>query len=405
MRRSSRAVGITTLLLLTAVACGGGGEQNDQAGGTPAAATDGTEAAGPQGEPIVIGAYASATGELQAFGSFMEQGFRIAEQHLNEDGGILGRPVEVRFQDDGSDKDQARSIVEAFVADEAVLAIIGPTSSANAFASHPVAVEAGVPVISVSNSAPGIVEQGETVHRAIMPDTALLPVMTKQLVSDLELQSVALLHAQDDPFSQATYDAFKTTLEELGVSISNDVAYTAATPDLSPQIRQLQQGDPQAVFVAAFAEDAGSFLRQARQNGLDVPVVGNASFNSPAQLEIAGDAAVGLVIGSQWWLDDPDELNQRFVEDSRAEFDRDPGTFGAIAYNGVYVAKAAIEASQDASREGVQEGLLSLDGYDVLGAPITFQNRDSTTDEPIILMADPDEPTRFIEYDPAALSS
>lgn len=60
----------------------------------------------------MIGAYADATGEVQAFGSFEEEGWAIAEAHLNEDGGILGRPVESRFEGTGSDKDQARSIME-----------------------------------------------------------------------------------------------------------------------------------------------------------------------------------------------------------------------------------------------------------------------------------------------------
>lgn len=420
IRWSRRALVLLMILPLLAAACGGGGAdeaevdteettESDAAAATEPTA-DGTdteqaiEAGGeePSGEPIVLGAYAGSTGVLQAFGSFEDEGWAIAEAHLNEGGGILGRPVEIVFQDTGSDGDQAASIMEGFVSDQSIIGVMGPTSSGNAFSSHPIGIAAGMPIVAVSNNAPGIVEQGEVVHRISVPEETLLPTVVETIVADLGIERAAILHAQDDPFSEAGYVAFEAALAALDVEVSNVVAYASATPDLGPQIRQLADGEPDAVFVAAFAEDAGSFLRQARQNGLDVPVIGNASFNSPAQLEIAGDAAAGLIIGSQWWLEDPDARNQRFDEDYREQFDRAPGNFGAMAYNGAYVIKDALEASGDATREGLQSGLLSLDGYDHLGALIQFVDRDSVTDEPIILMVEEANLGAFVEYDPSA---
>jgi branched-chain amino acid transport system substrate-binding protein len=117
------------------------------------------------------------------------------------------------------------------------------------------------------------------------------------------------------------------------------------------------------------------------------------------QLQIAGAAANGLIIGSMWRMDDPEPINQKFVSDYIKQFNRDPGNFSAMAYNGAYFAKMAIEASGETSREALQTGLLSVDGFKFLGCPIKMKNRDAFTDKPIMLMV---KDGKFIPFTPAA---
>lgn len=357
-------------------------------------------------DPIVIGAYAAATGPARPFGSYMQEGWALAEREINDAGGIDGRPVEIRFGDTATEEAQARSIVQGFVDDESVLAVTGPTTSGNAFASHPIAIRQEVPVVSVSNSDPRIMEQGEYVFRTYVPDTELARALATRMVEERDLEQVAIIYAQDDPYSESTNTAFKDTISELGVDIVTEVAYSADSPDMGPQIRQLIDADADAVIVSASpGEDGGLFLRQARDAGLDGLVIGNAAFNSPAVLELAGDATVGLVIASQWWIGDQSERNQAFVSAYQEEFGREPGTFSAMAYNGAFVIKRAFEAAGEASRAGLQEGLLGLDGYDdLLGAPVTFVERDATTESPLILMTTREDPGSFVKYDAASFN-
>lgn len=336
--------------------------------------------------PVVIGAYASATGTLQIFGSYEQQGWELAQADINKHGGILGHPLKITFKDDGSDQSQARAIAQDYVSQSDVIGISGPTSSANAFASQPVAIAAHVPVVAISNNADGIVQQGVYIHRISVAEAPLDAALTKAIVSTLKIKRAALMYAQDDPFSISGYQSFKAQLEKLKVKITADVAYNKATADFSPQINLLQAGSPQALFVAAYSSDAGNFLRQARQQGLNQPVVGNASFNSPAQLAIAGSASDKVVIASQWYIGDKSKVNVQFVKEYRKKFGRDPGNFAALAYNSGYVIKAALEKSKKFNRAGLQKGLLQLKGYHVLGAPIIFKNRDSAMKKPILLM-------------------
>lgn len=337
--------------------------------------------------PITIGAYASATGTLQIFGSYEQQGWALAQTDINKQGGILGHPLQITFKDDGSDQNQARAIVQDYVSQNNVIGISGPTSSANAFASQPVAVTAHVPVVAISNNADGIVQQGVYVHRISVAEAPLDTALTKTIVATLKIKRAALLYAQDDPFSISGYQAFKAELQKLKIKITSDVAYNKATADFAPQINSLQAGSPQALFVAAYSSDAGNFLRQARQQGLNQPVVGNASFNSPGQFAIAGTASQGVVVASQWYIGDRSKLNVQFVKEYRKRFGRDPGNFAALAYNSAYVIKDALLKSKKLTRAGLQSGLMKLKGYTALGAAIKFVDRDSTMKKPILLMS------------------
>jgi branched-chain amino acid transport system substrate-binding protein len=213
-------------------------------------------------------------------------------------------------------------------------------------------------------------------------------LVVKTMVNDLHLKRVAIVFAQDDPAPVDTERAFETALRNAGVSIAAKIGYAKNHPDLGPQVRRLVSAQPQAVFAAAYsAEDAGSFLRQARDNGLDVPVVGSQTFNSPGVLQIAGAKAEPLIVGSQWFAGDPAAANRHFVDEFHSRFHAEPGTFAAMAYNGAMAIKAALEDSRDATRAGLLKGLASLTKVDGLGAPIVLKDRDASTDKPIMLTA------------------
>ena len=68
----------------------------------------------------------------------------------------------------------------------------------------------------------------------------------------------------------------------------------ARTVDFAALLQRVREGNPDAIFVAAKSSDAALVLRQARQNGLTQPIVGNLSFTSPSLLAAAGDAALGF---------------------------------------------------------------------------------------------------------------
>jgi len=357
-------------------------------------------------DPVVIGAFGSATGSARSFGVYAQEGWKLAEEDVNKRGGIDGRKVQVKFEDDGSEPAQAASIAQQYVSDPATLVLTGPSTSAAAFASQPIAVQAGMPVVVMQNSDPRIMKQGDEIHRIVIPDPSLNKVLTDLVVKDQGYSTIAILHAQDDPFAEASYQAFKEQVAAIsGLKLVADVGYSATAPDLGPQIRKVAGSNPDAVIVAAGPSgEAGLVLQQGREQGMTMPIIGNAGFNSPVVLERAGDAAKNVVLATQYWVDDPSKANKAFVKEYTKEFGHEPSPYSATAYNSVFLIKEAAEKVKgELTRASLQKALTGLKGYkaggDYLGAPLTFVDRDATTDKPFLLMTDPKKPTALIAYD------
>lgn len=340
-------------------------------------------------DTVTIGSFVSTSGTGAPFGLDQLQGMELAVRHINASGGILGRKVVLKQLDTAYDKTQAQSVVNKFVADKSVLGIIGPTSSAEAFAADPIANAAKLPVLAPANGAAGIPQIGPYVHRVGVPEELLLPGAAQSAAKRLNFKKVAILYAQDDPFATTGFKAFQQQLKSDNIEVVEVVGYDSKGVDFTAQVQRVRDKKPDAIFVAAKSSDATVLLRQARQVGLNAPVVGNMAFTSPALVAAAGDAVEGLLFAAVWDPNDPAENNKRFISEYKSSYNRDATPLSAGAYNSIYIIKDAFEKSKDFSREGLQKGLLALKSYKHLGAEITFRDvgnglRDAAVDTPVL---------------------
>ena len=340
-------------------------------------------------DTVTIGSFVSTSGSGAPFGVDQLQGMELAIRHINASGGIAGRKLVLKQLDTAYDKTQAQSVVHNFVADKSVIGLVGPTSSAEAFAADPIAVAAKLPVLAPANGAAGIPQIGPYVHRIGVPEELLLPSAAKTAVKQLKLKKVAILYAQDDPFATTGFKAFQAQLKADMVDVVEVIGYDSKAVDFTAQLQRLKDKNPEALFIAAKSSDGTVLLRQARQNGIMVPVVGNLSFTSPALVAAAGDAVEGLIVAAVWDSSDASEMNQRFIAEYKKSFNRVATPLAATTYNCIYVIKEALERSKDFSREGLQKGLLAMNGFKYLGSAIEFRSignglRDAVVDVPVL---------------------
>jgi len=340
-------------------------------------------------DTVTIGSFVSTSGSGAPFGVDQLQGMELAIRHINASGGIAGRKLVLKQLDTAYDKTQAQSVVHNFVADKSVIGLVGPTSSAEAFAADPIAVAAKLPVLAPANGAAGIPQIGPYVHRIGVPEELLLSSAAKTAVKQLKLKKVAILYAQDDPFATTGFKAFQAQLKADMVDVVEVIGYDSKAVDFTAQLQRLKDKNPEALFIAAKSSDGTVLLLQARQNGIMVPVIGNLSFTSPALVAAAGDAVEGLIVAAVWDSSDASEMNQRFIAEYKKSFNRDATPLAATTYNCIYVIKEALERSKDFSREGLQKGLLAMNGFKYLGSAIEFRSignglRDAVVDVPVL---------------------
>src|SRR5882757_311577 len=282
-------------LLLTAIAC------KDQGAQGPAAGAGGA----------VIGAAVSLTGPAASYGAQQRAGMQAALDEVNQGGGAK---LSVLIEDDASTKEQGITVFQKFINRDKVSAIIGPTLSNTASAADPLAQQAKVPVLGISNTAAsGITDIGNYIWRDSLTEKQVIPGAFKRAQEKLKFKTAGVLYGNDDVFTKAGYDVMAKTLEDLKVKVLGTQTFAKPDRDYNAQLTALSSAKPDVLVVSALADNAAAIVAQARQLGWKGPILGGNGFNSPAFIKNAGAAAEGVMVGTSWNSLSQDPANQKFL--------------------------------------------------------------------------------------------
>jgi branched-chain amino acid transport system substrate-binding protein len=295
-----------------------------------------------QGPLARIGAALSLTGPAASAGIAQRNGLMLAEDEINS-GHLLGSARLDLMVEDVPDRSRASEAFQKFVTTNHLVAIVGPTVSDDALAVDPIAQQAAVPVVAISNSASGLTEIGPFVFRECLAENRVTSAAVKAVKRQLGVRRAALLYADTDA-NRSGSRGFKKALQEMGVHIVTEQTFTSGDTDFSSQLTEIAASDPEALFVSAGGREAAPILLQARQLGLTrLPIVGSSVFASAGVIRRAGAAAEGLIVGANWSAANASPRNQQFIQNYREHFGAEPDQFAAQAYTGLYVIAEGIK--------------------------------------------------------------
>lgn len=327
-------------------------------------------------QPIKIGAVLGLTGDIAGYGIPQRRALELARDTINAEGGVLGRPIEIIFEDSRGDRNAAINSVLKLINRDRVLAIIGPTLSAEMFAAGPAANRARVAIMGVSNTAVGIREIGPYVFRSSLPEADVLPDTVRISHEALGYQTAALLYSNDDDYSRSSADTFRAELERIGVRIVASETFQIGDTDFRAQLTKVAAARPDVLVVSTLYREAALLLRQARQLGLNQPVIGGNGFNSPEFIVNAGAASDGAIVGSPWFADRDHPKVRKFVEEYEARYGMPPDQFAAQAYDGLFIFAEAIRIAQSGDdRQAFWRALGSVRDYDGVTGLFSFDER------------------------------
>jgi branched-chain amino acid transport system substrate-binding protein len=291
---------------------------------------------------VKIGAALSMTGPAAVYGATQKAGIQAAVDEINKAGTLRGIKLVAVIEDDASTKEQGIAVFLRLMNRDRVSAILGPTLSNTATAADPLAQEAQVPVVAISNTAPkGITDIGNHIWRVSLTEAQVIPGVLKRLHGKLGFKTAALMYGNDDAFTQAGYTVMKDAAEKLGVKIVGTQTFAKPDREYNAQLTALKSQGAEILLVSALAENAAGIVTQARQLGWKVPIMGGNGFNSPALIKNAGPAAEGIYVGTAWNRTSSDPANQSFLALMKAR-NVDPDQFAAQAYTGVLVIAEAM---------------------------------------------------------------
>jgi branched-chain amino acid transport system substrate-binding protein len=340
-------------------------------------------------EPMTIGAIEILTGPNNKYGIAIKNGFDLALDSVNKNGGVLGgRPLAIAYEDSAGNKDQAINAARQLIGRSKVPLILGPTLSNEMFAAGPVANERKIPIVGTSTTANGITAIGPYVFRTSLPEADVVPVTLKTAQQKLGIKKVAVMYGNDDAFTKSGYDVMKSALEKLGIETLTTETFGSKDTDFSAQLTKIKGLNPDAIVVSALVEAGSGILLGKKALGFPekVRVIGGNGLNAPKVMEIAGDAANGTLVGSPWFVGKSDPASQKFVDAYKAKYNIEPDQFAAQAYDTLFIVAKAINDAGAAEPEKIKDALGKVKYTGVMGPFAFTANRDPAETSGVVVI-------------------
>jgi branched-chain amino acid transport system substrate-binding protein len=354
-----RSIALVFVLCLVGAACS---TANETDGG---GATDGGSASG---EPIVIGFPADLSTDWAYYDSPMQEGAQFAVDQINDAGGVLGRPLELKTVDMRNDVAEAAKVTQQLIDDGADY-LIG-TVGDGILAEGQVACTAGVPISTGLGTAPSLVgDMGECAYQLVMSDNIQAAVLAEYAIAE-GYGTAYVLGSNEIPYTKDLPVFFSDAFEQGGGTVVGTDEYKIGAGDYSAVVTKLANVDPapDAVFTPMFIPDSVVFLRQLRQAGLTMPVLSTDGNADAALLDAGAKAIDGLTFSNSVCTAEGDPAVQAFYDDYKAANGKDPSSYVAvIGYDEVNLVAAAIDAAGSAEPDAIIEQLANIDYTGISG--------------------------------------
>jgi branched-chain amino acid transport system substrate-binding protein len=299
-------------------------------------------AAGAGAADLKIGVAEALSGGAAQYGISIRNGFELAVDEINAAGGVDGGKITLVVEDEQGKKDEAINAFKKLIFQDKVLMLFGPTLSNSALAADPIAQAAKIVVFGTSNTADGITSIGDHVFRNSVTEADVLPVTIRTAARINNIKKVAVLYGNDDVFTKSGYDNFKKALDDLHIPVTTTETFAKGDVDFKAQLTKIKATRPDALVLSALIAEGAPIMVQARQLGLDVPVIGGNGMNSVKIFDLAKGASDGLWVGSPWSIENRTPENNSFIIAYTKKYSAPPDQFAAQAYDAMHIAAAAI---------------------------------------------------------------
>lgn len=365
--RTSRFVRALVVLVALGIGLGPG----------PAAAQD-----------LVVGVAAPMTGNLAQIGKQFAEGAQLAADEVNARGGIKGRKVVVRVEDDKGDPKEAVSVAQKFASDDRVLAVLGHYSSSACFAAIPVYTKARLATITPSASHTELTTKGgKYMFRMWSPISVYAPDLAHYTVKKLGKKNVGVVYAFND-WGIQTKDFYVKELEKLGAKVVvTEVVYDKDT-DFKAQLTKVKAAGPDVLAVLTYYTTGALVVQQARNLGIAAPLVGTGTLYEDKFLEIAGKGnAEGLAINTEFNADDPAPVVKNFVAMyQKLHPGEKPEPYHATTYDAARIILSAIEKA-GTDRDAIRDATAATRSFAGVTGTFSFNdNREREAKDQVYLV-------------------
>lgn len=328
---------------------------------------------------LKVGAVLPISGPQSTYGEESINGMALALDDLKASDPALANRIEVIREDEKSNPVDAATAVKKLLSVDKVDVVFGSVASSNTLSMTSAVIEAGKPLVSHASTNPEVTKKGEMIFRTCFIDPFQGSVLANFALNNLGKKKAAILLDHKSDYSKGLAQFFEEAFSAGGGKIVATEAYEAGKKDFKTQLTKIRGKRPDVLLVPGYYQEVGLIMKQAKQMGFDVIMLGGDGWDSPTLYELAGaDAVKGHYFSSHFSADDSDPKVQAFVKAYTERFKKAPGAMAALGYDGILVIADAFKRANSADAKALTKALRSTSNFKgVSGAMAINSSRDA----------------------------
>jgi branched-chain amino acid transport system substrate-binding protein len=374
---------VVVALLLAACAQATPAPQEPEAGEPTAA----EPAAGGAGEPIKIGLNIEVTGSIPKVGEHARVAAEMFAEEVNAAGGVdVGgtmHELQLIAEDNNATAEGAAAAANKLITQDEIHVMVGPNPSAAAVPAGEVANNLETPMISPWSTNPNTTLNRPWVFRAPFLDPFQGPVVANFATEEFGAEQACVLFDIASDYPKGLADNFKSAWEEIhgAGSVTAFESFTTNDQDFSAQLTNIRGADCQILFTPQYYNEVPLIVDQAKDLGIDMPIVGSDSWGDPQLLELCGDGCNGYYFSTHYVASGATGATKDFIDKFEARHGEIPSDVGALTWDSMRIVEQALincgtlTGDLDADRQCIRDGMAEIENFDGITGNMTFDEQ------------------------------
>jgi branched-chain amino acid transport system substrate-binding protein len=344
-----------------------------------------------QDGPIKIGALYNSTGGMSSLDGPSLKGAQLAAKIVNENGGVLGRQIELLAPDTRTDQQETAKAAQRVLA-EGVVAGIGQSDTTFVMAAAPLFQEAGIPFVTSGATHPELPQWvGNYFFMTPFGDDDQSYAIADYAIDEMDAMTAAVWTDQSMDFTKALSKFFKERFVERGGEIVAEDSFMMGDTDFSAQIARLKSTEPMPdiVFVSAIPTEAGLSVKQIREAGLELPIVSGDGFDTDLVATTPGpDLANDVWFSTHTYRGDDRPEVEKFIADYQEEYGIEPeNAFAPLGYDALMLVVSAIERAGSAEPDAIRDEMEKTRDFQAVTGTISYTRESMVPPKPISIIS------------------
>ena len=316
-------------------------------------------------EVIKLGFIGPLTGDLSNLGQNAQKSVELAVKEINAGGGINGKQIKLLYEDSRCNAKDAINAANKLINFDQVPIIIGGLCSSETLAVAPLAEDSKTVLLSYCSSSPDVTNAGDFIFRDYPSDSFQGVYLADLAYNKLGIKKAAILYCLSD-YCIGIRDTFKKRFEELGGTIAIEEGVEQTSRDLKTPLTKIENANVEGVLFFAYTESSVAGLKQAKELGLSVPILGADAWDDSTIWTTVGNAGEGVLFSTVA------PGSKEFQEKLKTTYGIEATTCASQAYDAIGIITEIVnEVGID--REAIKNSLYEIQ-YQGASGTITFDD-------------------------------